>query len=314
MNQDVSASANASFLRSGAVVLDHLGLIRVRGVDAARFLQGQLTQDVALLPVGGACFAAYCSPKGRVLASLIGLKFGEDDIALVVPRSTVTPTLKRLSMYVLRSKAVLTDESAIWRYDGLVGAAVQALVGRELAQWKTVQMGDGMAIGLHPADGHPRAMTVRPIDSALADAEAPGIDRDAWRWSDVASGVASVTAPTMDLFVPQMLNYESVGAVSFKKGCYPGQEVVARSQFRGTLKRRAFIVHCDASLAPAQEVFTLTDAEQPCGTIVEAARAPGGGWDAIASLQVAAAEAGGLVSGAAPLTVMPLPYRLVEDV
>ena len=128
------------------------------------------------------------------------------------------------------------------------------------------------------------------------------------------SGVATLSAPVAEAFVPQMLNYESVGGVNFRKGCYPGQEVVARSQFRGTLKRRAFVAHADVQLSAGQEVFQAADAEQPAGVVAQAAPAPGGGWDAIVSLQLAAAEAGDLRVGGAPLTLLPLPYPLLADV
>jgi folate-binding Fe-S cluster repair protein YgfZ len=114
-----------------------------------------------------------------------------------------------------------------------------------------------------------------------------------------------------------MLNYESVGGVNFKKGCYPGQEVVARSQFRGTLKRRAFIAHAEAELGAGQEVFQAADPEQPAGLVAQAAPAPGGGWDAIVSLQLTAADAGDLHAAAADgpaLTLLPLPYLLLADV
>jgi folate-binding protein YgfZ len=130
--------------------------------------------------------------------------------------------------------------------------------------------------------------------------------------------VATVTAPIVEAFVPQMLNYESVGGVNFKKGCYPGQEVVARSQFRGTLKRRAFVAHCEGPLAAGQEVFHSSDPEQPCGTIAQAAAAPDGSWDAIVSMQVSAAQDGGrLTVGAAAgpeLRLQPLPYLLMTDI
>jgi folate-binding Fe-S cluster repair protein YgfZ len=108
-----------------------------------------------------------------------------------------------------------------------------------------------------------------------------------------------------------------VGGVNFKKGCYPGQEVVARSQFRGTLKRRGFVVHSDAALAAGQEIFNSTDAEQPVGLVVQAASAPQGGWDAIVSLQLATLESGSLHSGSstgAAIAVLPLPYALLEDI
>jgi folate-binding protein YgfZ len=130
------------------------------------------------------------------------------------------------------------------------------------------------------------------------------------------SGIAWVELATFEAFVPQMLNYESVDGVNFKKGCYPGQEVVARSQFRGTLKRRAYIVHADAELRVGQEVFHSADAEQPCGLIASAAPAPAGGFDAIVSMQTAAALDGqlsALTADGPVLTLLPLPYPLLED-
>ncbi len=131
------------------------------------------------------------------------------------------------------------------------------------------------------------------------------------------SGVATLTAPIVEAFVPQMLNYESVGGVNFKKGCYPGQEIVARSQFRGTLKRRAYLVHLEGEAAAGQEVFEAGDASQPAGIVAQAAPAPSGGFDAIVSLQTAAAQAGQLKLGAADgpaLQIQPLPYALLEDI
>ncbi len=146
-------------------------------------------------------------------------------------------------------------------------------------------------VALYPADGQPRALWVAPAGEPLPEAAALALDD--WLWGEVRSGVATITAPVTEAFVPQMLNYESVGGVNFKKGCYPGQEVVARSQFRGTLKRRAYRVHADAAMAAGQEVFHEGDAGQPCGLVAQAAPAPAGGWDAIVSMQVGAATAGG---------------------
>ena len=145
----------------------------------------------------------------------------------------------------------------------------------------------------------------------------PALESALWQWSDVRSGVATLTQPVVEAFVPQMLNYESVGGVNFKKGCYPGQEVVARSQFRGTLKRRAFVAHAPAELAAGQEVFAAADPEQPAGIVAQAAPAPDGGWEAIVSLQLAAVEAGDLHVASADgpaLRLRPLPYELLADI
>jgi folate-binding protein YgfZ len=129
-----------------------------------------------------------------------------------------------------------------------------------------------------------------------------------------------ITQPIFEAFVPQMLNYESVGGVNFKKGCYPGQEVVARSQFRGTLKRRAYVGHTAGEPAVGQEVFHALDAEQPCGLVAACAPRPGGGFDTIVSMTTAAAadaEGGRLTLGSAggpALSLLPLPYPLLEDI
>jgi folate-binding protein YgfZ len=130
-----------------------------------------------------------------------------------------------------------------------------------------------------------------------------------------------VTQALFEALVPQMLNYESVGGVSFKKGCYPGQEVVARSQFRGTLKRRAYLVHgpLNGSVQPSvgQEVFHSSDIEQPCGLVAASAANPSGGFDAIVSMQTSAVQDGQLTLGSTSgvaLTVMPLPYSLLDDI
>jgi folate-binding protein YgfZ len=140
---------------------------------------------------------------------------------------------------------------------------------------------------------------------------------ESWLWGEVRSGVATLTAPVVEAFVPQMLNYESIGGVNFKKGCYPGQEVVARSQFRGTLKRRTFLAHADVAMAVGDEVFSAADAEQPAGLVVQSATAPHGGFDALVSVQLSAVEGGALhlksAAGAA-LVLQPLPYSLLADI
>jgi folate-binding protein YgfZ len=296
----------------GVAPLPHLGVIRAQGEDAAKFLHAQLTQDFALLGPDAARLAAFCNAKGRMLASFIAFRRSDDEILLVCSRDVLPATLKRLSMFVLRAKAKLSDVSAEFAVIGLAGDAVPA---PEAAPWSLLPAGGGHAVQLYPAEGQPRALWVGP-----ADAPAPQgtpLATSTWQWGEVRSGIATITGPVVEAFVPQMLNYESVGGVNFKKGCYPGQEVVARSQFRGTLKRRAFIVHTDAPLAAGQEVFQAADPEQPAGLVAEAAPAPEGGWDAIVSLQLSAAEAGDLHAGRADgprLHLLPLPYLLLADV
>jgi folate-binding protein YgfZ len=297
----------------GVTRLSHLGVIRVEGDDAAAFLQGQLTQDFALLGLSEARLAAFCSAKGRMQASFVGFKRDHGEILLVCSRDLLPATLKRLSMFVLRAKAKLSDASEAFALFGLVGDAVPAAL--PTAPWSQWRDGPASVVRLYPAEGLARALWVAP-----AQTEAPAGDPVAgplWQWLDVRSGVATLSQPVFEAFVPQMLNYESVGGVSFKKGCYPGQEVVARSQFRGTLKRRAFLVHGDVAMTAGQDVFHDSDAEQPCGTVVQAAAHPAGGFDAIVSLQTSATTQGHLHAGkvdSPALTLLPLPYPLLDDI
>ena len=296
----------------GVALPPSLGVIAAEGDEAASFLHSQLTQDFALLGVSEARLAALCTAKGRMLASFVAFKRAHDRILLVCRRDLLPATLKRLQMFVLRAKVKLRDASDEFALRGLAGDAVPAGLGA--APWSHLAEGDVSVVRLYPAGDTPRALWVGPADAAPAG---PALSEAQWDWLEVMSGVATLSQPVVEAFVPQMLNYESVGGVNFKKGCYPGQEVVARSQFRGTLKRRAYLAHAAAEVAVGAEVFNTTDLEQPCGTVVQVAAAPGGGFDTIVSLQISATQEGSLQVGAdngAALALLPLPYPLLEDI
>ena len=301
---------------NGLALLPHLGIIRVEGEDAAKFLHGQLTQDFALLGLSEARLAAFCSAKGRMVASFIGFKRSDGDILLVCSRDLLAPTLKRLSMFVLRAKVKLSDASDAFALRGVAGAALGMLVdARGAPPWTKVEVGTASVVFLYPADGVERALWIAPAGDPEPALEP--LSTAAWQHAEVRSGVATITAPVIEAFVPQMLNYESVGGVNFKKGCYPGQEVVARSQFRGTLKRRAYLAHCPAPMAAGDEVFQESDAAQPCAVVVQAAADASGEFDAIVSGQIAALQSQPLHLGAVPgarLTLAPMPYPLLEDI
>ena len=302
---------------SGMAELTHLGVIRAIGEDAASFLQGQLTQDVLGLRLSEARLAAFCNAKGRMQASFVVFKRSEHEVLLVCSRDILPATLKRLSMFVLRAKARLTDASDDFRLLGLVGSATELIASSARSNWAKTDTGTANVIFLPAAAGQARALWCAPVADAVPPC-AP-IDLDTWRWLTVQSGIAMISQSIFEAFVPQMLNYESVRGVNFKKGCYPGQEIVARSQFRGTLKRRAYLVHTQGRPAVGQEVFSATDADQPCGLVAACAPSPAGGFDAIVSMQTAAAAegAGLLTLGSATgptLQLLPLPYKLLEDI
>lgn len=300
---------------NGIALLPHLGVIRVEGEDAAKFLHSQLTQDFALLGQSEARLAAFCSAKGRMLASFVGFKRNRDEILLICSRDILATTLRRLSMFVLRSKAKLSDASEIYALRGLAGSALACAAGVEAVAWTKRDIGAANLVFLYPADGVARALWIAPANEALPDA--PKLETAQWLHSEVRSGIAMISQPVVEAFVPQMLNYESVGGVNFKKGCYPGQEVVARSQFRGTLKRRAFLAHSDVPMTAGLEVFQADDASQPCATVVQAASSPHGGFDAIVSGQVALLQSQPLHLGRADgekVELQAMPYQLLDDV
>ena len=322
-----------TFLPSGVAKLEHLGIIRVTGADAASFLQGQLTNDVVLLGMNESRLAAFCSAKGRMQASFIIYKRPAvdaaqttPDIYLICSRDILPQTLKRLSMFVMRAKAKLTDVSAEFNIFGLTGNAILSIAIKAMNTPAIAIFNTSTIIALYPAMGQSRALCISPVNEAAPVGDV--LTTELWNWGEVQAGIATITAPIFEAFVPQMLNYESVGGVNFKKGCYPGQEVVARSQFRGTLKRRAYVVNIDAEISDqsaqpfvSQEVFHESDAEQPCGTVVQVAQNPPNypqtGYSAIVSMQVSASAGGKLTLGSATgakITLRPLPYALLEDI
>jgi folate-binding protein YgfZ len=303
---------------NGVARLAHLGVIEASGEDAIRFLNGQLSNDLNQLSPNQARLAAFCSAKGRMQASFVAVKRDNGDVLLVCSHDLLAPTLKRLSMFVMRAKAKLRDASADFAVYGLLRQSATNLGAS--APWSAANAVDASVVQLYPAQSLARQLWIAPANTPAP--AGPTLALADWQCSEVLSGVATVNAAVVEAFVPQMLNFESVGGVSFKKGCYPGQEVVARSQFRGTLKRRAYIAQwapsdSDAPVAAGQELFTSQDPEQPCGLVVQAARSAEGPWLAIVSMQTSAAEAGelhlGSPSGPA-LALLPLPYALLEDI
>lgn len=292
----------------GAARLTDWGVIRAHGADAATFLHSQLTQDIDGLGQDEARLAGYCSPKGRLLASFVAWRPAPDEVLLACSADLLAPTLKRLSMFVMRAKCKLSDASGELALYGIVGDAVPATVG-------AVQRdGDRTLIRLADAEGLPRALLAQA--SGAAAPGLPALDLATWNWLEVRSGVARIVAPTVEQFVPQMVNLEVVGGVNFKKGCYPGQEIVARSQYRGTVKRRAMLFDSEAELQPGQEVFHSDDPGQPAGLVANAARGPGGSSSALVEVKLAALAGGSWHAGSADgplLQPRALPYELPTE-
>jgi len=315
-----SGSPDFSAFEGGACRLDHWGVILATGSDAATFLHGQLTQDMVLWADGQAKLAGYCSAKGRLLATFTAWRSGPEQVALVCSADLLAPTLRRLSMFVLRAKCKLSSGDGVLALYGLSGPAADrwladACSGGPLPQmpWQTLSLGPtSTAIRLPSGTAVSRWLLVQPADAARPPL--PELDRSTWDWLEVRSGVVRVVAATSEQFVPQMVNLELTAGVNFQKGCYPGQEVVARTQYRGTLKRRMFHMTADAPLQAGQEVHHSSDPEQPAGMVALAAAIPGdsaGRHSALVECKSAMVSAEGSLSvGGVRLRPEALPYPL----
>jgi folate-binding protein YgfZ len=305
--------------------LSDWGLLLVEGPDAGSFLQGQLTNSIlgmtrtppAALARGysGVRLSGYCTAKGRLLASAwicLSTPAEEDRFAFFISRDLAASFAKRLAMFVLRSKAKVVDVSHAWTVYGALGPANTLpayLPSDAIALTMTQPLGTGDQERILFA-------TQTPLPSQSASSEYLA----AWNAAEIASAIPRIVLATQDQFVPQMINLESIGGVDFKKGCYPGQEVVARSQYRGAIKRRLYLAQVETTLAhagPATEIIHESDPGQPAGMVVLSAQHPSDAG--LVTLQIECkselAQSGKLHLGKAdgpPLVLGNLPYSLIE--
>jgi len=299
--------------------LSHEGVLAVRGVDAGKFLQGQLTCNLNYLSDSQASLGARCTQKGRMQSSFRILLEG-DGVLLAMASELLEPQLTDLKKYAVFSKSKLTDESAAWVRFGLEhGDAALAGLGLDLpAETDSVARSAGLiAIRVSPN----RAELWVPADQAdtlkakLA-ATLPEGTLNQWLLGQIRAGIGQVMPTTRELFIPQMLNLQAVGGVSFKKGCYTGQEIVARMQYLGKLKRRLYRVQLDATELPEPGTPLFAPSHSSAiGEVVLAARAEEK-IELLAVLQAEAAEAGDLHLGALEgpaLHLLDLPYELDRD-
>ena len=297
------------------------GLLEFTGADADAFLQGQLSNDLKSLDNGALQLTSYNSPKGRMLATMVLWRDG-DGLRALVAADLVESLRKRLSMYVMRSKVVVTDLSSSHVLLGVGGADAQRVV--RTACGEAPDPGRVIVTDVQSLVGLPDGRIVVIASAANADtvrgrlSAATSIgSADDWRWLGIRAGVPTIRTATQDLFVPQTANWELLGGVNFQKGCYPGQEIVARTQYLGRLKERLQLFHADASPPfPATKIFGTVFADQACGAVVDAAPAPDAGCDLLAVLQLSALD--GLLHLGAPdgplLTPLPLPYAIPAPV
>jgi hypothetical protein len=299
--------------------LSHEGVLAVRGADAGIFLQGQLTCNLNYLSDTQASLGARCTQKGRMQSSFRILLEG-DGVLLAMASELLEPQLADLKKYAVFSKSKLTDESAAWVRFGLDhGDAALSSLGLELpADTDSVARNAGLiAIRVSPERAElwvaaDQAAVIRGKLSALL---AEG-DVNQWLLGQIRAGIGQVMPSTRELFIPQMLNLQAVGGVSFKKGCYTGQEIVARMQYLGKLKRRLYRLTLEAGELPepGTQLFSPSHGSS-IGEVVIAARGEQN-IELLAVLQAEAAEGGDIhlatLEGPA-LHLLDLPYTLDRD-
>jgi hypothetical protein len=307
---------------SGTIVADlsQLGVVAFNGEDTATFLQGQLTNDVRALHANSAQWSGYCNPKGRLLGNFLMWRHG-DDTCLQMSGDIVSSVQKRLSMFIMRAKVKARDASDETVRLVVAGAAAQAAVQAAMGVLPAAAMTTAVAEpGLVVRVGHDKfVLSVAPeaalaVWQALCQSATP-VGAPVWDWLRLNAGIPMIVAATQEQFVPQMVNLEAIGGVNFQKGCYPGQEIVARSQYLGKMKRRMFLAHVDATAAPGDSLYSADFPGQATGSVVNAAPAPSGGCDILVVAQIESAHTQTLHLQAAdgtPLTLKPLPYALPE--
>lgn len=303
------------------VPVTHLGLIDVTGEEARTFLHNLTSSNIKALPANHAQLSSLSGPKGRMLANFL-IWQTDEGFRLALSADLHTQILKKLGMYVLRTKVRLADAGETRVLLGIAGKeAGKALATAGLCvpadRFGTEQAADTLVIQL----GEARFLIDAPADAApalwnaLTSAGVVAAGTSAWQWLDIQDGIPWINATTTDEFVAQMINYELLGGVSFDKGCFPGQEIIARTQHIGKVKKRMFAAHVpsDTAIAGATDVYAPEFGAQSCGKVVLSAASPRGGTDLLVSMQLSAREAGEAHLGqpdGPQLTFLPLPYTV----
>jgi len=301
---DILDSADSALT---AATLTQFALLRFSGHDAQSFLHGQLTCDVQSLKTGRSCYGGYCTPKGRLLATFL-IWADDSGYTMLLPAVLAESIRKRLAMYILRAKvkAEIIDDAIIGVSGADAASEIATLGGKAPSSEHAVETKAGVCAIALP---HARYLLIlpRPIASGITAATA-----GAWELMDIAAGIPFIVQGTQEEFVPQMVNLDLIGALSYNKGCYPGQEIVARTHYLGKLKQRMFRARLETPAVAGDKVYCDGLGEQAAGMIVTAAPA-GTGHEVLAVLQTAFAHASRFHLGSLqgpPLDLMPLPYAV----
>ncbi len=316
---DRQAEARAAASDTVWSALTHMGLIRASGPDAATFLHGQLSNDIKGLGAGSQ-LDAYCTAQGRMIALLRVARRG-DDYYFMLPKTIQASVQKRLAMYVLRAKVQLASVPE-WAILGLSGpAAAECLGAADLPAPALPAAATKNDVTVMAISGRtPRYLLMGPetVIRGLAERmpKAARVGARAWAWLDIQAGLPTIGAETSEAFVPQMANLDLLEGIHFRKGCYPGQEIVARTHYLGRLKQRMYLASLPAGtpLPPPGAVLAAPNLPgQPAGTVVDAQVGPEGDIDLLAVIQISSHDAGTVLWQDTPLHFRDLPYPLAAS-
>ena len=319
-----NAAAELESTRSANVLSDlsHFGLIHFWGEDAETFLQGQLSCDIRRVTASAASYGSYCNPKGRILATFLILRATDDGYLMQLPAMLLAGIQKRLAMYVLRARVKLADSSGAWILIGVAGRHTATLLREILGEIPDAPLGvrhDERGSIIRLAEDRFQLLILPEHASMIWEdlsRNAAPVGKSCWDLLEIRAGIPHILPATQEQFVPQMVNLDALGGISFQKGCYPGQEIVARTQYLGKIKRRMYLANvrpetCDPPIEAGDELFSADLGEQSAGMVVNPASSSNGGIDLLAVIQASSVEAGEIhwksLDGPA-LGIMPLPY------
>jgi folate-binding protein YgfZ len=303
--------------------LSHLGLLEISGADAVTFLQGQVTNDVKLLIGNNAHYSAYCNPKGRMLALFLAFAHG-DYLHLQCNRELLEPIVKRLKMYVMRSKVGIKDVSDTILKFGINGPEAASILVRSLSKiptqdYELVSLENATILKL-PAVGNNARFEIftdatnAPIIWGALKTQCQVVEKPYWDWLEIQAGIPDIELKTQEQFVPQMLNLDILNGINFKKGCYTGQEIVARTHYLGSVKRRTYLTNIPSESqtdsAPQAGDKVVDAAKNEVGQIVRVAANTSNSFDALVEMRIDAQQSGNIFWNNQPIKTKTLPYSL----
>ncbi|MEL0084100.1 MAG: folate-binding protein [Gammaproteobacteria bacterium] len=291
--------------------LNSLGIIRIGGEDAFEFLQGQFTNDVNQVNGAQTQLTGYCNPKGRLIGLMHLMADGGDYLALT-DRELIPALIKRLKMFVMRSAVTIEQVGDDWAVAGLWGQQIDPFLA-SLGQHSSEQP---LLAFAHHGFAHPATLLIGPAAELAQLTEAPTpilTDEQHWKWLSITAGQPWLLSDTVDAFLPQMINLDLIDGVSFQKGCYPGQEIVARTRYLGKLKRRMFLFEAASSSVQVGETLHASGEEQNIGTVVNVVGNANAPCRLLAVIRLQAMEGPLVTSSGIELTQLPLPYSITTD-